>query len=55
MKNKNNISITSKRMIGNLSKRHSAPARKQTIVRRAAQAATQITQSVVIRQEKSGR
>jgi hypothetical protein len=42
-------------MIGNLSKRHSAPARKQTIVKRAAQAAATITQSVVIRQEKQGR
>lgn len=44
-----------KKMIGNLSKRHSAPARKQTIVRRAAQAAANITHSVVIRQEKQGR
>jgi len=44
-----------KKMIGNLSTRHSAPARKKTITRRAAVAAAQLSQTIVIRQERSGR
>lgn len=44
-----------KKMIGSLSKRHSAPARKQRVYKRTRENPPVITQSIILTQSKPGR